>query len=266
MSGELNKLLCKIYLKEKLDAQLLRYSNLISKFEEKFREKEHKLFSSPGRTEIGGNHTDHNHGKVIAASIDLDSIAAASPNSDNKVILYSEGYEKPFEVDLNNTLTIEDEKGSTTALIRGVAAGFKNFGYKTGGFNAFISSEVLIGSGLSSSASIEILIGKIFNNFYNSDTISYLDIALISQYAENTYFGKPCGLMDQIACAAGGIVSIDFHNMQKPQIQQINFDFLTTGYRLIIVDTEDDHSDLTEDYTSIPNEMRQIAKRLRVQM
>jgi len=257
--NELEILLRKIYDKEKLNEQVLRYSDLIDKFEEKFNEKDYKLFSSPGRTEIGGNHTDHNHGKVIAASINLDSIAVASPAENNEVVLYSTGFKKPFIVNLSNTKVVEEEKGSTTGLIRGIAAGFKNYGYKVGGFNAHISSDVIIGSGLSSSASIEVLIGKIFSYFYNADKIPYLDIALISQYAENVYFGKPCGLMDQVACAAGGIVSIDFCDPKKPKIKKVKFDFLTSGYRLIVVDTEAHHADLTEDYASIPSEMKQVA-------
>jgi len=260
MDAELRNLLKKIYDEERLDKQSSRYADLIIKFEEKFGKKDYKLFSSPGRVEFGGNHTDHNHGKVIAASVNLDSIAVAYVNPNNEIILYSVGYEKPFVIKLNNIEPIEDEKGSTAALLRGIAAGFKNRGYKTGGFNAFITSDVLIGSGLSSSATIEILIGTIFNHFYNDDKITSVEIAKIGQYSENKFFGKPCGLMDQIICATGGIIGIDFADPEFPTIKKIDFDFAKTGYKLLVVDTETDHSDLTEDYGAIPAEMKLVAK------
>jgi galactokinase len=260
MVVDLRNLLKKIYSEERVGEQLSRYTDLINKFEEKFGKLNYKLFSSPGRAEIGGNHTDHNCGKVIAASINFDSIAVSSVNQDNKVILYSVGYEGPFVVNLDNTEPIEDEKDSTAALLRGIAAGFKNRGYKTGGFNAFITSDVLIGSGLSSSASIEVLIGTIFNHFYNDDKITSLEIAKIGQYSERNFFGKPCGLMDQITCATGGIIAIDFFDPEYPLIKKIDFDFAKTGYKLLVVDTETNHSDLTEDYAAIPAEMKQVAK------
>ncbi len=237
-----------------------RYKKISDNFENIFGTLPEKYFSSPGRTEISGNHTDHNHGKVIAASVNLDSIASASPNNKNEVILYSEGYEKPFTVNLNNTEPDEEEISSTNALIRGIAAGFKNNNYRVGGFNACVSSDVMIGSGLSSSASIEVLIGTIFNHLYNDGKIANERIAIIGQYAENSYFGKPCGLMDQIACATGGIVEIDFFNPQKPIIKKIDFDFNSTGYKMIVVDTEANHVDLTDDYSAIPLEMKQVAK------
>ena len=241
-----------------ISEQEIRYKKLSENFEEIFGIRPEKFFSSPGRTEICGNHTDHNHGKVIAASINLDSIAAVSAN-DKDVILYTAQYEEPFIVNLNNTKPVEEERSSTTALIRGVADGFKNYGYKIGGFNAYISSDVLIGSGLSSSASIEVLIGTIFNHLYNNGKVSGEEIAIIGQYAENKFFSKPCGLMDQLACAIGGIIEIDFYNPQKPIIKKLEFDFNSTGYKLIIVDTEANHADLTEEYAAIPEEMKQVA-------
>jgi galactokinase len=237
-----------------------RYTKLSANFEKIFRSKPEKYFSAPGRIEISGNHTDHNHGKVIAASINLDAIAAASPNIDNNVVLYSDLYSEPFKVKLYNTEPVNDEKTSISALIRGTAAGFKNNGYNVGGFNAYISSEVLIGSGLSSSASIEILIGTIFNHFYNNGKVSNEEIAKIGQFAENKYFGKPCGLMDQLTCAIGGIIEIDFYSPEKPLIKKIEFDFSSTGFSLLVVDTEADHADLTEEYATIPEEMKQAAK------
>jgi galactokinase len=243
-----------------LDYQRSRYKTLTNRFEDIFKSRPAKYFSSPGRVEISGNHTDHNHGKVIAASINLDSIAAASPNSDNEVVVYSETYSEPFIVDLRNIKPVEKEKTSTKALIRGIAAGFRNNGYNVGGFNAYVSSDVLIGSGLSSSASIEVLIGTIFNKFYNDGKVSGEEIAIIGQFAENNYFGKPCGLMDQIACITGGIVEIDFYNPRKPIIKKIDFDLQATGYKLVVVDTEASHVDLTEDYAAIPEEMKRVAK------
>ena len=241
-----------------ISIQKNRYKKLSENFEKTFGTKPELFFSSPGRTELSGNHTDHNHGKVIAASINLDSIAAASPNND-EVVLSSEGFTDPFIINLHSTQPVDEEKGSTNALIRGVAAGFRNRGYSIGGFNAYIFSDVLIGSGLSSSASIEVLIGTIFNHFYNKGKISSEEIAIIGQYAENNFFGKPCGLMDQLACAIGGIIKIDFSNPQNPIINKLEFDFSSTGYKLIIVDTEADHTNLTGDYAAIPEEMKRVA-------
>ncbi|NWF88899.1 MAG: galactokinase [Ignavibacteriaceae bacterium] len=243
-----------------LNCQQSRLSKLSHNFESMFGSKPLKYFSSPGRTEISGNHTDHNHGKVIAASIDLDSVAAASPNNKNKIVLFSEGYPNTFIIDLNKTEPIADERGTTAALIRGIAAGFKNKGYSIGGFNACVTSQVVIGYGLSSSASFEVLVGTILNYLFNDGIIASEEIAMIGQFAENKYFGKPCGLMDQIACAVGGIVSIDFFDSQQPGIQKIDFDFRSQGYKILVVDTEASHADLTDDYAAIPFEMKEVAK------
>ena len=242
-----------------LELQRKRYTLLKEKFESIFNLSPSYFFSSPGRTEISGNHTDHNHGKVIAASINLDSIAAVSLNNSNEVVIYSEGFTELFSVDLNKLKLHQEEKQTTHALIRGIAAGIKRNGYKTGGFNACIASHVIIGSGLSSSASIEILIGTIFNYLFNDGKIPAEKIALIGQYAENNYFGKPCGLMDQLACITGGIIGIDFKNPLNPKITKIGFDFLSTGYKLIVVDTKASHSDLTDEYAAIPKEMKEVA-------
>ncbi len=236
-----------------------RYRKLLNDFEKIFGEQQVRYFSSPGRTEISGNHTDHNHGKVIAASVNLDSIAVVSRNDTNEVIFYSEQFEEPFKVDLNLLNPIEKEKSTSASLVRGIASGLIKRDYKIGGLNIFLSSDVLIGSGLSSSASIEVLIGTIFNYFFNDGAIQSNEIAVISQYAENVYFGKPCGLMDQIACVTGGIVAIDFNDPKKPLVEKINFDFSSTGFSLLVVDTGGNHADLTDDYSSITNEMKQIA-------
>ena len=239
--------------------QNIRFEKLAKRFNELFGSQPVKYFSTPGRTEISGNHTDHNHGMVIAASINLDSIACVA-QADSVVKIFSEGYEKPFIVQLDQLNPIDVESGTTNALIRGIASSFVEKGFNVGGFNACISSDVLQGSGLSSSASIEVLIGTIFNHLYNDGKIQPEEIAKIGQYAENVYFKKPCGLMDQMACAIGGIITIDFYDPEYPVINKIDFEFLSTGYKLIVVDTEADHANLTEEYASIPNEMKQVAK------
>ena len=238
-----------------------RYSKLKANFKKHFGEAEVKYFSAPGRTEISGNHTDHNNGIVIAASINLDSIACVT-ESDAGIEVYSDGFNKPFKVDLEKLNPLEKETGTTYALIRGIAAGLLEKGYKIGGFKACITSDVLIGSGLSSSASIEVLIGTIFNHLYNDGKIPAEEIAKIGQFAENKFFEKPCGLMDQMACATGGIISIDFKDKNKPVVKRINFDFDREGYSLLFVHTGGSHTNLTDDYAAIPEEMKNVASAL----
>jgi galactokinase len=242
-----------------LNPQFERYKILIDRFIAKFGDVDLHFFSSPGRTELGGNHTDHNHGRVLTASVNLDTISVCNYSNNNYVTIYSEGYNTPFFVNLNELKKKREEEGTTSALIRGIAFRFTELGYGIGGFNAFVSSEVLRGSGLSSSASIEVLIGTIFNALYNESKVSSKQIAIAGQHAENNYFGKPCGLMDQMASAFGGIISIDFENPQAPKVETIDFDFESTGYKIILVDTGGSHADLTDDYTSIPNEMKSVA-------
>lgn len=249
-----------------IERQMKRYKRLYKHFEHLFNSrKDIHIFSTPGRTEIGGNHTDHNHGRVLAASVDLDSIAAAADNQSNCVNFYSEGYDRPFVVDLAHLNIKSADKGSTTAIIRGIAARFKELNHLIGGFNAYCTSDVLPGSGLSSSASIEVLIGTVFNHLFNHGRISPQDIASIGQYAENNYFGKPCGLMDQMVCAVGGIVSIDFEDPQSPIVKKVNFDFSTENYKLLVVDTGESHTELTEDYAKIPEEMKSVANSFQVE-
>ena len=241
-------------------AKLFRYNNLMNRFSEHFTDNEVFLFSTPGRTEIGGNHTDHNLGRVIAASVNLDTIAITSKNENKNVTLYSDGYDKPFEINLNSLDKRNEEEGTTNSLIRGIASRFIQLGYNIGGFNGVMTSDVLPGSGLSSSASVEVMICNIFNSLYNDDKVPKEELAKIGQWAENNYFGKPCGLMDQLACAFGGIISIDFINPEKPEIKKVNFDFESQGYKLLIVDTGGNHEDLTDDYAAIPKEMKLVAK------
>lgn len=267
MSSDLNRyteIFKKLYGNDSstLKAQNERYSKLIHLFYDQFGESEVELFSTPGRTEIGGNHTDHNHGRVLAASVNLDSIAVVSKTNDNTVTLYSQGYDTCFQVDLSDLEMKDAENGTTTSLIRGIAARFRQLNYQIGGFNAYISSDVLQGSGLSSSASIEVLIGTILSAFYNDNKIDAKELAIIGQYAENQYFGKPCGLMDQTACAVGGVVTIDFKSPQNADVKKVDFDFTETEYRLVIVDTGGNHADLTDDYASVPAEMKSVAQLL----
>ena len=245
-----------------VEKQNRRYEKLYKHFLSRFGSTSRPLhwFSTPGRTEIGGNHTDHNHGRVLAAAINLDSVAAVEAISENVVTIYSEGYEQPFIVNLDHLQKQKKEEGSTSALVRGIAARFNDLGYRIGGFRASFSSDVLPGSGLSSSASIEVLIGTIFNHLFNNGVIAPQVIARIGQYAENVFFGKPCGLMDQTACAVGGIITIDFGNPDEPQVEKIDFDFAEQNYRLLVVDTGGSHDDLTAEYAAIPEEMKAAAR------
>lgn len=261
LHGKLDSRLADVYEgKAQAMSQRERYCALLDYYEKSFPGNQEglRLFSSPGRTEVGGNHTDHNHGKVLAASIDLDTIGAVKETGDNLITMYSSG-NGSFVIDLCDLSVHEDEKGTSTALIRGICAAFADRGYKTGGFNAVVSSQVLIGSGLSSSASFEVLVATILNCVFNDGKIEQLELARISQYAENVYFGKPCGLMDQTACAVGGFVYIDFGVPEKPWIEKIEFDYEAEEHLLCIVDTDGSHSDLTKEYSAIKEEMCAVA-------
>lgn len=235
-----------------------RLENLEKEHLELFKVPSEALFSTSGRTELGGNHTDHNLGQVLAGSINLDTIASVHRTDDLVVHLSSEGY-KDLTVDLSDLEIKKSEYETTTSLIRGVAASIVKRGGKIGGFCANVKSSVFKGSGLSSSAAIEVLLGTIFNSLFNEDKFSTTELAIIGQEAENNYFGKPSGLMDQLACANGGIIGIDFKDPKNPVITPINIDFSDYGYDLVITTTGGNHADLTSDYASIPNEMRQVA-------
>jgi len=243
-----------------LQKQIRRYQRILDAYIRLFGTDRVNFYSAPGRTELGGNHTDHNHGKVLAASVNLDVVAAVGESPKNRIILFSEGYPKEFVVDLTRLDPIPAEMGTTSALIRGIAARFVEKGYKIGGFRAFVSSDVLPGSGLSSSAAIEVLIGTILNERYNSGKIPPEEIAAIGQFAENVFFGKPCGLMDQMASAVGGVVEIDFRNPEKAEVKRVSFDLNAFGYSLLIVNTGGSHADLSADYAAIPEEMRAVAR------
>lgn len=216
------------------------------------------ICSAPGRTEIGGNHTDHQLGRVLTGSVDLDAIACASPNGSTTIRIYSEGHGET-SVDLTVLTPVPAEVNSTAALVRGMAAAVAGKGYSVSGFDAYITSDVPGGSGLSSSACIEVLLGVVLNHLFCSDALTMEEIARIGQYTENVFFGKPSGLMDQMGCALGGIVSIDFADREHPVIHQVDVDFAKAGYALCIIDSGADHADLTDDYSAIPTEMNAVA-------
>jgi len=240
-------------------AQSARYIALLKRHEELFNCEDGPvvLISAPGRTEIGGNHTDHNRGKVLAAAVNLDTVAAVSARSDMLVHLHSEGY-PAMTLDLSDLQPREEERGTTAALIRGVADRMTQLGYKVGGFDAACTSNVTSGSGLSSSAAFEVLICAVLDKLYNGWTLDYKLRAQISQYAENVHFGKPSGLLDQMASSAGGLVHIDFKG-DDPVVRPMNYDFSQKGYALVVVNTGGSHADLTDAYAAIPSEMKAVA-------
>lgn len=258
-SKKYDSLLKDIYIDESmLDYQRLRYIQAIMQYETLFYQDEISVFSAPGRSEVCGNHTDHQHGKVLATSINIDIIGVAAKNNSNIVKIVSNGYDI-ITIDINDLSIREDEAGCTESLVRGVLRGVKDRGYELGGFNAYTTSDVLIGSGLSSSAAFENVIGTIISGLFNNMKIDPVIIAQISQFAENVYFKKPCGLMDQMACSVGGMINIDFETPEKPIVNKIDVDFEKYNYSLCIVDTKGSHVDLTDDYAMIPLEMTKVA-------
>jgi galactokinase len=242
-----------------IKAQQDRYRHLIREYQSRFGAGEVQLFSAPGRAEIAGNHTDHNGGLVLAGSVQLDSIAAASRNRNTTINVFSDGFPESFTIDIEDREPRHHERETFNALLRGITSRFCHLGHRVGGFDACISSTVGIGSGLSSSASVEMLLGTVMNHLFNGGAVPLIELAKIGQYAENYYFGKPCGLMDQIACGYGGVVGIDFEDAENPSVQRIVFDFSDHGYTLMVVRTGSDHADLTEDYAAITREMRAVA-------
>ena len=244
---------------EKVADYRKRLIRAVESFEGLFgTDREISIFSAPGRTEVGGNHTDHQRGRVLAASVNLDVVAVVSVSAGNHVNIKSEGYRmdtlSAAELEMNPS-----ECNSSLSLVRGILAKFAQLGYTMGGFDAYTTSDVLSGSGLSSSAAFEVLVGTIVNDLFCHSKESALKIAQIGQYAENVYFGKPCGLMDQAASSVGGFVTIDFKDTEHPKVEQITFDFAKCGYALCIIDTKGNHSDLTPDYAAIPAEMKKVA-------
>lgn len=259
-NGELDIRLADVYGEENVEAQKIRYAEAIEEFSKIYGERECQLFSVAGRSEISGNHTDHNHGKVLAGSINLDIIAVASKTDDTLIRIKSKGFDEDC-VDISTyTEPNESDFFKSGALIAGMARAFTQNGLKTGGYVAYTTSNVFKGSGLSSSAAFEVMIGNILNYFYNDGCVDNVEIAKMAQFAENKFFGKPCGLMDQVACAVGGFVAIDFEKPSAPVIEKIAFDLSAQGYSLCIVNTGGNHADLNDDYASVPAEMKSVAK------
>lgn len=247
-----------------VDAQMLpyqneRYQKAVQKYEELYGEGEVEIYSAPGRSEVGGNHTDHQHGEVLAASINLDAIAVTGKLEEPVIRLLSEGYQM-ITVDLSDLEKKDSEEGTSVGIIRGMVYGLKNNGHKIGGFQAYVTSDVLNGAGMSSSAAFETLIGTIISGLYNNMEISPVEIAQVAQYAENVYFGKPCGLMDQMACSVGGLIHIDFADPKEPVVEKVDVDFAAYHHSLCITDTKGSHADLTDDYAQIPREMKLVAE------
>lgn len=240
-----------------LDYQRERYVKAINKYVSLYGDTDVEIYSAPGRSEVGGNHTDHQHGCVLAAAVNLDAIAVVG-RVDNKIKVLSDDFDIA-PINLEDLEIKKAEEGTSEALIRGVCARLKELGYNVGGFNAFITSDVLMGAGLSSSASFETIIGTIISGLYNDMTIDPVVIAQVGQYAENVYFGKPCGLMDQCASSVGSLINIDFNDVAKPIVNKVDVDFSKFGHSLCIVDTKGSHADLTDEYAAIPMEMKKVA-------
>lgn len=255
-NGDFSQTFARLY--GKVNQAPVRYCKAIDAFCRLFGDAQLSLFSAPGRTEVGGNHTDHQHGCVLAGSVDLDVIAVVAPLQEAKVIIQSEGY--PMDtVDLSALEADPAEEGKAAALIRGMCAYMQKAGYKVGGFKAYTTSNVLKGSGLSSSAAFEVLIGNIISGLFNGGAVEPVEIAQMAQKAENVYFGKPSGLMDQMASAVGGFTAIDFNDPQNPVIESVSFDLAAHDHSLCIVNTGGNHADLTKDYADVTVECKNIS-------
>ena len=259
IDGVYDERLLDVYADEtKIYYQRERYINAIKKFEQCYKLGDVELFSAPGRSEIGGNHTDHQNGEVLAASVNLDTIGIVKKTDDNVIRLVSDNYDEII-IQLDDASVKEKEKETTKALIKGVVSGFLERNYSVGGFQAYITSDVLIGAGLSSSAAFETLIGTILSGLYNEGKVSPVLIAQAGQYAENVFFGKPCGLMDQMASSVGNLIFIDFADVKNPVIKKVNVNFEDFDHSLCIIDTKGSHADLTDEYAAIPEEMKKVA-------
>ena len=235
-----------------------RIEKLLGQFHTLFGEKDARIWSAPGRTEIGGNHTDHQLGKVVAASVDMDMLAAAAANGTNTVNVKSEGYDM-ISFTLDTLTPVKSEEGTTRSLIRGICVEAASRGFAVGGFDACITSNVLQGSGLSSSAAFEILIGAVVNGLFCGSSLTATDLAIMGQKAENVFYGKPCGLMDEMASAWGGIIAIDFADPAAPVVTPVDFDFASAKHSLCMINLRSDHADLSDEYTAIPGELRKIS-------
>lgn len=262
MAGGKNPLFQELYgfddsvLKE----QASRYAGLMAEFQTIYGRDDVRLFSSPGRTEIGGNHTDHNYGRVLAGAVNLDMIAVAAPNGSNTIRIKSAGYPE-FQVDLSSLEIDTTQFYTSSSLVKGICARMKQLNYQIGGFDACIEGRVPKGSGLSSSASFEVLVGAIVNHLFNGGKMSAVENGIIGQWSENNFFGKPCGLMDQTACSVGGLITIDFEDPSNPIVKEVDFDFVKTGFALVITDVGGGHDDAASqaEYASLPTEMKAVA-------
>lgn len=253
------RLLAELYGETGAAENAARYRDMIGKFQKTFGDKDILMFSSPGRTEISGNHTDHNHGKVLAGSINLDCVGIAARNNSSKVNVISETFNQKFTIDLND-LAPSEKKAGTIDLVKGLLKGFVESGYEIGGFDAYITSNVISSAGVSSSASFEMLLCSMLNKFFNDGRMDTVAYAHIGKYAENMYWDKASGLLDQMACAVGGLITIDFLEPSAPVVEKIDFDFASQNHSLIIVQTGKGHADLSEDYSSVPMEMKKVAE------
>ena len=258
--GDLDAVMVHLYGEQALPVQSQRYTNLLSRMESWSHGGQAVLISAPGRTELGGNHTDHNNGVVLAASVHFDCLAVACPVEGDTIRIRSEGFSDTIEIQLDDVSPHNDEVGTSTALVRGVIHGFVGAGFSVGAFDACIAGDVPVGAGLSSSAAFEVCVGQIFNQLFNGGSVPAIELARIGRAAENIHFGKPCGFMDQIACAVQGILSIDFMDQDNPIVSTVDFDFSETGYQLAVVDIGGSHADLTPEYAAIPAEMTKAAK------
>ncbi len=260
LSGAAGKsLLARLYGAEAVESQRQRYETLMDQFAADFGDLDVSLFTSPGRSEIGGNHTDHNHGRVLAASINLDCVGVAAKVEEPVIEFVSVTYDQRICIDLNDIEFNPEEKG-TLALVKGMLKGFQEFGYQIGGFKAYITSNVISAAGISSSASFEMLICAMLNAFYNEGKMDVTSYALIGQYSENHYWLKASGLLDQMACAVGGLITIDFKDPAHPVVEPVAFDFEKQNYNLMIVNTGKGHADLSAEYSSVPAEMKAVAQ------
>ena len=257
-SGELDSTLSHLYGDDKVTSEIARYAEAVSEFISLYGDTEVSLFSVPGRSEISGNHTDHNHGCVLAAGINLDIIAVAAKTDSGEIRIKSKGFPED-KIDISKLSPDDYENYGSAAIIAGICDGFAKRGFKIGGFSAYTTSNVLKGSGISSSAAFEVQVCNVLNHFYNDGAIDAPELAKISQYAENVFFGKPSGLMDQTACACGGFVAIDFADPTAPVIEKLDFSLSDAGYCLCIVNTGGNHADLNDDYASVPADMKNLA-------
>lgn len=254
-----HELMEKLYGKNGVESNVARYKDLVVKFEKEFGDKDMLMFTSPGRTEISGNHTDHNHGKVLAGSINLDCVGVAAKNGSNIVNIVSETFNQKFSINLAD-LSPSSKMAGTVDLVKGLLKGFEEKGYAVGGFDAYITSNVISAAGVSSSAAFEMLLCSMLNVFFNDNKMDVVAYAHVGKYSENHYWNKSSGLLDQMACAVGGLITIDFYDPNNPAVEQIPFDFSSQNHSLIIVNTGKGHADLSADYSSVPNEMKKVAE------